>query len=210
MPAVLFELEASRNVCQIAEGLPPEAPDRDAGQDAGTRPPPAAADRTDAGAALRTDAGSAPAPGPTLSSQVWQPSPTLSPTDPVPRGLLTLCPGLHVYIYIYIYVCVCVCVCVCVYVCVYICMYIHIYIHIKEVDGGEWTRFDLWQCCLLAPVSVPLRRALAHCCGLGAVCHRLTHRCLPLPPSSRLPFPLSIECSPSNAARPHTLEVRVG
>ena len=26
------------------------------------------------------------------------PSPTLSPTDPVPRGLLTLCPGLHIYI----------------------------------------------------------------------------------------------------------------
>ena len=32
------------------------------------------------------------------------PSPTLSPTDPVPRGLLTLCPGLHEYIYIYIYI----------------------------------------------------------------------------------------------------------
>jgi len=27
------------------------------------------------------------------SSQVRSPSPTLSPTDPVPRGLLTLCPG---------------------------------------------------------------------------------------------------------------------
>ena len=35
---------------------------------------------------------------------VCVPSPTLSPTDPVPRGLLTLCPGLHIYIYIYIYI----------------------------------------------------------------------------------------------------------
>ena len=26
------------------------------------------------------------------------PSPTLTPTDPVPRGLLTLCPGLHIYV----------------------------------------------------------------------------------------------------------------
>ena len=26
-----------------------------------------------------------------------RPSPTLSPTDPVPRGLLTLCPGLHIH-----------------------------------------------------------------------------------------------------------------
>ena len=25
------------------------------------------------------------------------PSPALSPTDPVPRGLLTLCPGLHTW-----------------------------------------------------------------------------------------------------------------
>jgi len=31
------------------------------------------------------------------------PSPTLSPTDPVPRGLLTLCPELYIYIYIYAY-----------------------------------------------------------------------------------------------------------
>ena len=26
-------------------------------------------------------------------ARVWRSSPTLSPTDPVPRGLLTLCPG---------------------------------------------------------------------------------------------------------------------
>ena len=52
------------------------------------------------------------------------PSPTLSPTDPVPRGLLTLCP---VHAYAYTLVCVCVCarararvrVCVCVCVCVW-------------------------------------------------------------------------------------------
>ena len=37
------------------------------------------------------------------SKRACLPSPTLSPTDPVPRGLLTLCPGLHIYIYIYIY-----------------------------------------------------------------------------------------------------------
>ena len=38
---------------------------------------------------------------------IVSPSPTLSPTDPVPRGLLTLCPGLHIYIYmcVYIYIC---------------------------------------------------------------------------------------------------------
>ena len=46
-----------------------------------------------------------------------RPSPTLSPTDPLPRGLLTLCPGLHIYIY------VCVCVCVCIYIYIYIYIY---------------------------------------------------------------------------------------
>ena len=29
---------------------------------------------------------------------IFRPSPTLTPTDPVPRGLLTLCPGLHIYV----------------------------------------------------------------------------------------------------------------
>ena len=47
------------------------------------------------------------------------PSPTLSPTDPVPRGLLTLCPGLHIYIYIYIHM----------YMHMYIYIYIYIYTH---------------------------------------------------------------------------------
>ena len=57
------------------------------------------------------------------------PSPTLSPTDPVPRGLLTLCPGAssgpytayipHTYrVRAYVRACVCVYVCVCVCLCV--------------------------------------------------------------------------------------------
>jgi len=57
------------------------------------------------------------------SERAHEPSPTLSPTDPVPRGLLTLCPAPSVYIYIHMYVCIyvyiykyeCVCVCVCVH-----------------------------------------------------------------------------------------------
>ena len=32
-----------------------------------------------------------------------RPSPTLSPTDPVPRGLLTLCPGLHIHTHTHTY-----------------------------------------------------------------------------------------------------------
>ena len=89
--------------------------------------------------------------GPALSSCL--PSPTLSPTDPVPRGLLTLCPGassgplcqcmyvcifniymyiyvyicIYAYIYTYIYMCVCVCVYIYIYMCVYICVYIYTY-----------------------------------------------------------------------------------
>ena len=47
---------------------------------------------------------------------VIPPSPTLSPTDPVPRGLLTLWAGLHY---------MCVCVCVYIYIYIYICIYIY-------------------------------------------------------------------------------------
>jgi hypothetical protein len=51
------------------------------------------------------------------------PSPTLSPTDPVPRGLLTLCPlwpvvSVYIYIYMYTYI------------------YIYIYIYIYKCDMG--------------------------------------------------------------------------
>jgi len=46
------------------------------------------------------------------------PSPTLSPTDPVPRGLLTLCPGAS-----------CECVCIYIYIYLYIYMYVVIYIY---------------------------------------------------------------------------------
>ena len=57
-----------------------------------------------------------------------QPSPTLSPTEPMPRGLLTLWIGLqdiyththtHTHIYIYIYI----------YISTYV--YVHIYIHTR-------------------------------------------------------------------------------
>ena len=36
---------------------------------------------------------------------VRAPSPTLSPTDPVPRGLLTLCPGAQLWPTVSVYVC---------------------------------------------------------------------------------------------------------
>ena len=48
----------------------------------------------------------------------YLPSPTPQPTDPVPRGLLTLWAGLHICIYIYI----------CIYIHTYICIYIYIYV----------------------------------------------------------------------------------
>ena len=61
------------------------------------------------------------------------PSPTLSPTDPVSRGLLTLCPGLHIYKYIYM--CVCVYMYIYVYIHIYTYIYTYIYIHTNNSTG---------------------------------------------------------------------------
>ena len=44
-----------------------------------------------------------PAPAPVFT-HCLPPEPTLSPTHPVPRGLLTLWAGLYIYIYIYMHV----------------------------------------------------------------------------------------------------------
>ena len=61
------------------------------------------------------------------STAVCDPSPTLSPTDPVPRGLLTLWAGLHMYMYVYIYICIYIYIYVYIYIYIYMCVYIYIY-----------------------------------------------------------------------------------
>jgi len=118
-----------------------------------------------------------PPPPSSLSSLVsllshLLPSPTLSPTDPVPRGLLTLWPAstdpvgqswprgqcmcifnkcvaiqyiiFVIIVYIYVCMCVCVCVCVCVRVraCVRVCAHAHAYT--THVDGWMHTHMRTW------------------------------------------------------------------
>ena len=111
-----------------------------------------------------------PSPHPSAQLTDCQPSPTLSPTDPVPRDLLTLCPAassgpylqtaLPCYVRLAVlFICLCPSLCVYVYVYAYAYAYVYVYVRVYlHVNTYVYTCIS----CILH-----LRLAHASCCTMS-------------------------------------------